>query len=79
MDAQFPFASRDELWNIIEQLKDIRIAHYQQSERIARLERRKDDDARLKNVWGPLSPFPPSAAGSIPPGMLDVQPTFDRT
>ncbi|KAJ6164147.1 hypothetical protein N7470_002819 [Penicillium chermesinum] len=58
MDTQFPFASRDELWNIIEQLKEVRIAQVQQSERIVRLERRKDEDARLKNVWGPPVAFP---------------------
>lgn len=67
MDAQYPFASRDDLWRILDDLKELHIAQIEQAERIARLERRRDEDARLKSVWGPLSPFPSSV--SIPTGM----------
>ncbi|KAJ5605536.1 hypothetical protein N7510_008317 [Penicillium lagena] len=66
MDAQYPFASRDDIWRVLDELKELHEAQYEQAERIARLERRRDEDARMKSVWGPLSPFPSSVAGPIP-------------
>lgn len=70
MDAQYPFASRDDIWRVLEELKDLHAAQFDQGERIARLERRKDEDARLKSVWGPLSPFPSSVGPSLPTGVF---------
>ena len=68
MDAQYPFASRVDLWRVLEELKDLHIAQENQAERISLLERRRDDDARLKSVWGPMSPFAPSMGGSVSTG-----------
>ncbi|KKK14001.1 hypothetical protein P175DRAFT_0534280 [Aspergillus ochraceoroseus IBT 24754] len=67
MDAQYPFASRDDIWRVFEELKELHATQYDQAERIARLERRRDEDARLRSVWGPLSPFPSSVAGTVLP------------
>ncbi|KAJ5287150.1 hypothetical protein N7478_002836 [Penicillium angulare] len=64
MDAQYAFTSRDDLWRILDDLKELHSTQIEQADRIARLERRRDEDARLKSVWGPLSPFPSSV--SIP-------------
>ncbi|OQE17646.1 hypothetical protein PENSTE_c020G08964 [Penicillium steckii] len=68
MDAQYPFASRDDIWRVFEELKELRVGQFEQSERLGRLERRRDEDARMRNVWGssPLSPFPASVGGSLP-------------
>ncbi|KAI9038616.1 uncharacterized protein KD926_010560 [Aspergillus affinis] len=66
MDAQYPFASRDDIWRVFEELKELHATQFEQAERIARLERRKDEDARLRSVWGPLSPFPSSVGGTAP-------------
>ncbi|PLB48978.1 hypothetical protein P170DRAFT_358126 [Aspergillus steynii IBT 23096] len=66
MDAQYPFASRDDIWRVFEELKELHATQFEQAERIARLERRRDEDARLKSVWGPLSPFPSSVGGTVP-------------
>ncbi|PGH08977.1 hypothetical protein GX51_01034 [Blastomyces parvus] len=60
MDAQYPFASREDIWRVQEEVKDLFAAQLEHGERIARLERRRDDDARMKSVWAPLSPFPGS-------------------
>jgi hypothetical protein len=68
MDAQYPFASRDDIWRVFDELKELHAAQFEKSERIARLERRKDEDARLKSVWGPLSPFPTSVGGTVTTG-----------
>lgn len=73
MDAQYPFASRDDIWRVFDELKELHAAQFEQGERIARLERRRDEDARLRSVWGPLSPFPSSVGAPIPTGM---QPWF---
>lgn len=71
MDAQYPFASRDDIWRVFEELKDIRLGQIDQSERLGRLERRRDEDVRMRNVWGPapLSPFPAAASASLSTGM----------
>ncbi|PLB39487.1 uncharacterized protein BDW47DRAFT_13167 [Aspergillus candidus] len=66
MDAHYPFASRDDIWRVFDELKELHATQFEQAERIARLERRRDEDARMKSVWGPLSPFPTSVAGTIP-------------
>lgn len=71
MDAQYPFASRDDIWRVFEELKDLQAAQFEQGERIARLERRRDEDARLRSVWGPLSPFP-SSVGAVAAGMCSL-------
>ena len=54
MDAQYPFASRDDIWRVFDELKELHATQFEQAERIARLERRRDEDARMKSVWGPL-------------------------
>ncbi|KAJ5855505.1 uncharacterized protein N7529_009449 [Penicillium soppii] len=67
MDAQYPFASRDDIWRVFDELKELHIAQYEQGERLAQLERRREEDARLRSPWGPVSPFP-SSVGAINPG-----------
>lgn len=69
MDAQYPFASRDDIWRVLDELKDIQVAQFDQAERIARLERNREDYARMKSVWGPQSPFLPTMGGSVQTGM----------
>ncbi|KAJ5824602.1 hypothetical protein N7447_006942 [Penicillium robsamsonii] len=67
MDAQYPFASRDDIWRVFDELKELHIAQYEQGERLAQLERRRDDDARLRSPWCSVSPFPHSV-GAMAPG-----------
>ncbi|ODH12783.1 hypothetical protein ACO22_07919 [Paracoccidioides brasiliensis] len=57
MDAQYPFASREDIWRVQEEVKDLFAVQIEHGERISRLERRRDDDARMKSVWGPLYSF----------------------
>lgn len=72
MDSQFPVATRDELWRLQEDIKDLFATQGQHSERIMRLEKRRDEDMRVKNVWGPVSPFPGSF-GNAQQGMYRVE------
>ncbi|OAX78345.1 hypothetical protein ACJ72_07348 [Emergomyces africanus] len=84
MDAQYPFASREDIWRVQEEVKDLFAAQLEHGERISRLERRRDDDARMKSVWGPLSPFPGSV-GTVHHQESSFNPTaepfkgFDQT
>jgi hypothetical protein len=41
------------------------------SERLARLERQRDEDARLKSVWGTSSPFPSVLSGTPQQGNIN--------
>lgn len=77
MDAQYPFASRDDIWRVLDELKELQVAQFDQAERIARLERRRDGEMRLKSLWNPQSPFPPSAGGSIAPGWCCSATSFE--
>lgn len=72
MDAQYPFASRDDIWRVFDELKELHAAQSEQAERLARLERRKEEDARLRSVWGPLSPFPTPIGAAVSAGRLFI-------
>ncbi|WEW57813.1 hypothetical protein PRK78_003280 [Emydomyces testavorans] len=58
MDAQYSFASREDIWRVHEEVKDLYATQLEHGERISKLERRRDEDARMKSLWGPFSPFP---------------------
>lgn len=57
---------------MFEEVKDLYATQLEHGERIARLERRRDEDARLRSVWGPLSPFPSAIGGPLQTGELQV-------
>jgi ubiquitin carboxyl-terminal hydrolase 4/11/15 len=40
------------------------------SERLSRLERRQEEDARMKSVWGTSSPFPGVLSGTPQQGTI---------
>jgi hypothetical protein len=73
MESQFPVATREELWRLQEDIKDLFVTQGQHSERIMKLEKRRDEDTRVKNVWGPVSPFPGSFANSTQQGIIDLE------
>ncbi|EEQ31604.1 hypothetical protein McanMca71_006095 [Microsporum canis] len=62
MDAQYPFATREDIWRVHEEVKDLCATQAEHSERLAKLERRKEDDAKMKSLWSPFSPIPSSAS-----------------
>lgn len=61
MDPRFS-VSRDELYNLQMELKQVQYAQANHAERIVRLEKRQADDSALKSVWN--SPFPGVLAGT---------------
>ncbi|MCJ1392657.1 hypothetical protein MMC18_005527 [Xylographa bjoerkii] len=64
MDSQFAFASRDDLWQLQNEMKSVYVTQSEHSDRLVRLERRQEEDTRMKSVWGTSSPFPSILGGT---------------
>ena len=58
MDLQFGLASRDDLWRLQNEMKNVYATQAEHADRLMRLERRQEEDARTKSPWGGQSPFP---------------------
>lgn len=65
MDPQFT-ASREELYHVQMDVKHVQAVQINHADRLLRLERRQADDAALKSVWGPSSPFPGGILSGTP-------------
>ncbi|KAL0263422.1 hypothetical protein SLS55_002402 [Diplodia seriata] len=77
MDPQsVSFTPRDDLWRIHSEMLRVQQTQTDHADRLARLERRQDEDARVKSVWGASSPFP-SVLGGTPQQVPLQQPTAD--
>jgi hypothetical protein len=65
MDPQSAaFTPRDDIWRFQSEMLRVQQTQSDHAERISRLERRQDDDARMKSVWGTSSPFPGVLSGT---------------
>ncbi|KAI9823536.1 MAG: hypothetical protein M1819_001337 [Sarea resinae] len=64
MEQQFAFASRDDVWRLHSEMKNVSSIQAEHADRILRLERRQEEDARMKSVWGTSSPFPGILSGT---------------
>ena len=66
MDPQgVAYTSPDEYWRLQSEVMRVQQTQSEHTERLQRLERRGEDDARMKSVWGTPSPFP-SVLGGTP-------------
>ncbi|KAL5113197.1 hypothetical protein ACEQ8H_008935 [Pleosporales sp. CAS-2024a] len=78
MDPQsVAFQPRDEFWRFQDEMLRVQQSQAELSDRVSRLERQRDDDSRLKNVWGTSSPFP-SVLGGTPQQVPLQQPTAEH-
>lgn len=70
MDPQYAFATRDDIWRVREEMNSIYAVQREHAARLQTLERQKEEDSRLKNVWGggPLTPFSSGPTGSLHSG-----------
>ncbi|KAJ4338321.1 hypothetical protein N0V87_004089 [Didymella glomerata] len=71
------FQPRDDYWRFQSEMLRVQQSQAELSDRVARLERKQDDDSRLKNVWGTSSPFP-SVLGGTPQQVPLQQPTAEH-
>ena len=58
MDSQFGLASKDEIWRLHIEMKNVYATQAEHSDRLTRIEQRQDSDTRVRSVWGSQSPFP---------------------
>ncbi|KAF2821546.1 cysteine proteinase [Ophiobolus disseminans] len=78
MDPQsVAFQPRDDVWRFQDEMLRVQQNQAELSDRVSRLERQRDDDSRLKNVWGTSSPFP-SVLGGTPQQIPLQQPTAEH-
>ncbi|KAF2205264.1 cysteine proteinase [Delitschia confertaspora ATCC 74209] len=59
------FTPRADLWRFENEMLRVQQSQAELTDRVSRLERKHDEDNRLKNVWGTSSPFP-SVLGGTP-------------
>jgi hypothetical protein len=65
MDPQSAaFTPRDDIWRWQSEMLRVQQVQADHAERLLRLERRQDEDARMKSVWGASSPFPSILGGT---------------
>lgn len=67
MDTRFPI-SREDLYNLQMEVKQVQYTQGNHSERLLRLEKRSADDSAMKSVWN--SPFPGVLGGTPHQGTL---------
>ena len=72
MDSQLGLASKEDLWRLQNEMKNVYATQAEHSDRLARLERRQDDDTRMKSVWGTQSPFPGILGGTPQQGAVSL-------
>ncbi|KAI1335755.1 hypothetical protein F5Y15DRAFT_240145 [Xylariaceae sp. FL0016] len=72
MDPRFP-VSREELYTVQMDVKQVQIVQNSHAERIARLEKRQADDAAIKSAWN--SPFPSALGGTPQHGPIQMPPS----
>ena len=67
MDPQsLSFTPQSEVWRLSNTMRSFQEVQQDHADRLGRLERRQDEDARVKSVWGPVSPFPGLLSGTTP-------------
>ncbi|KEQ97012.1 hypothetical protein AUEXF2481DRAFT_63817 [Aureobasidium subglaciale EXF-2481] len=65
MDPQsVAFVPHNDPWRLCNDLLRLQQVQADHTDRLLRLERRQDDDARMKSVWGATSPFPSVLSGT---------------
>lgn len=64
--------SSSDNWRVQNDVARIQQVQAEHTDRISRLERRQDDDARMKSVWGNQSPFPSVLSGTPQQGELPL-------
>lgn len=70
MDPHSGQASKQDFWHLQNEMKNVYATQAEHADRLTRLERRQEDDARVKSVWGGNSPFPSILNGTPQQGRL---------
>lgn len=57
------FTPQNEVWQLSSAMKSFQDVQDDHAERLSRVERRQEEEAKIKSVWGPSSPFPGVLSG----------------
>ena len=74
-----PYNNSQDSWRLQADVARLQQVQQEHSERLARLERKQDDDARIKSVWGNSSPFPSVLSGTPQQGEMVDQRWGERS
>ncbi len=58
MDPQFALASKDDVWRLQNEMKNVYATQAEHADRLARLEQRQEAEGRVKSPWGTTSHSP---------------------
>ena len=64
MDPQYGLASKDDLWRLQNEIRNVYATQAEHADRLMRLEQRQDSDNRIKSPWGSQSPYPGTINGT---------------
>lgn len=70
------FQPRDDFWQFQNDMLRVQQTQSELTDRVLRLERKQEDDSRLKNVWGASSPFPSVLSGTPQQGTWGIRRAF---
>jgi len=69
MDPQtLSFTPQSDIWRLSSSMRNFQEIQQEHADRLVRLEKRQDEDARVKSVWGRTSPFPGVLSGTTQQG-----------
>ena len=75
MDPQsVTFTPRDDFWRYQSEMMKVQQTQADHADRLLRLERRQEEDARMKSLWGTSSPFPSILSGTPQQGPIHQPP-----
>ena len=66
------FTPRDDLWRVQNEMLRVHQVQAELADRVSRLERRHDEDTKLKSLWGTASPFPSALASTPQQGLSSL-------
>ncbi|KAK0879034.1 hypothetical protein LTR87_007109 [Friedmanniomyces endolithicus] len=59
-----PYSTNNDTWRLQADVERVQQVQAEHAERLTRIERRQEEDARVKSVWGSSSPFPSVLSGT---------------
>ena len=72
MDPQYALASKDDVWRLQNEMKNVYATQAEHADRLARLEQRQGSEGRIKSPWGTTShsPYNGPLTGPPPQGIV---------